>query len=391
MSYEYLKEDVIAVKLCKEIGRIEEHDVKLTPEDEARAIRLHKESIIIDFHIHSRVLPENMGDRELYARSGRVATGFEGIRRSGMTAFMEGFGGNIARRSSPVNWQFEDMLWDLGMRQCDYDHHKEVVTRGYCVNDILEAKKSGRTAIIPMSENAGMIYNDLDRLDVLYGMGIRCMGLSFNHRSFIADGVLEKHDSGISEFGLKVIRRMNRLGMLIDFSHSSNLSIKQGIEASEFPCCFTHMTVKAVQDNLGMENPKGLTDDNMELIAKHEGLIGLEAVPNITSNKSVQTVFDLIDHVDYAVKRVGVDHVAIGTDTLFGDHVGSHKATKGLPQTFGGGDYVKELKATHIDCIENPSQLPNVTRALVARGYSDADIKKIMGENVLKLFEKTIG
>ena len=379
MSYEYLKqENVIPVKLCKVVGRIEEHDVELNPEDEERAMRLHQESIVIDLHLHLRVLPENLEDRRIYARTGRIASGLEGIKRSGLTACLEGFAGNIIMHSSNSFWQFEDVVWDLGMRVGDMDHHKDVVMRGYCVDDILEAKKRGKTAVIPMIENAGVIYNDLERLDVLYGLGIRCMGLTFNNRSFIGDGILEKIDSGLSNFGYKVIERMNRLGILIDFSHSSDLTIRQGIEASEAPCCLSHTIAKAIT-----KGAKGKSDEILELVAKHEGLIGIEAVPNVTSNKEVQTVFDVIDHVDYMVKLVGVDHVAIGTDCMFGDHVGSHKTTQDKD--------LKEFPATHIDYIENPGQFPNVTRALVARGYSDEDIKKIIGGNVLRFLEQTIG
>jgi membrane dipeptidase len=136
------------------------------------------------------------------------------------------------------------------------------------------------------------------------------------------------------------------------------------------------------------DNPKGKPDDILELLAKRGGIIGVEAVPNITSNKTEQSVFDVIDHVDYLVKLVGVEHVAIGTDVQFGDHVAFHKATM---KPLGLEGMVKELKADHMEYIENPGQLPNVTRALVARGYSDEDIQKIMGGNVLRLLRETIG
>lgn len=241
MSYEYLKqENVIPVSLANEVGRIGKHVVELSPEDEERAMRLHKESTVIELHNHFHVLPENLQDFETYARSGRIATGYEGIKQSGMTASLMGIGGSVARRSSPAPWQFDDIVWDLGMRQADMDHHPDVVTRGRSVKDILEAKKSGRTAVFLMIENAGVIGNDLDRLDVLYGLGIRCMGVSYNQKNFIADGLSEKADSGLSDFGFKVVERMNRLGMLIDLCHSSDLSQKQVLEVSEARCCLSH-------------------------------------------------------------------------------------------------------------------------------------------------------
>ncbi len=383
MSYEYLLEDVIPVQMCKVVGRIEELAVELSLKDEERAMGLHQESIVIDFHNHLTVYPEKMENLEIWARSGRLATGFEGVKQSGMTACLCGFGNSPARRSSPTPWQFNDVIWDLGMRQADMDHHQDVVIRAYSVKDILEAKKSARTAVIPHIENAQLIDNDLDRLDVLYGLGVRCMGLTYNSRNTIADGCTERTDCGLSSFGFKVVERMNRLGMLIDLSHSSPIATKEAFEASKAPCCCTHALARGVYDN-----PRGKSDDLIKLMAEHGGLIGIAAVPNLISNKEVQTVFDVIDHVDYLVKLVGIDHVAIGTDALFGDHVSLHKYIRGIMDMTIA---LKELPATHLEYIENPGQWPNITRALVARGYSDDEIKKIIGGNVLRLLEQTIG
>jgi len=384
MSYEYLRQkDVFPFRLAKEIGRIEEHVLELNPADEERVRRIHQESIVIDFHNHLYVLPDDMKDIDTYSRLGRPTTGYKGMKQAGMTACLNGMGGLTARRNCPVPWQFEDVVWDLGMRQADMDHHKDAVMRGYSVKDILEAKKSGKVAIVPHIENGGVIGNDLDKLDVLYGLGIRCMGLSYNSRTPIADGSTERGDGGMSRFGLKVIERMNRLGILIDFSHSSDLSTKEGIEASEAPCCYTHAIARGITDNA-----KGKSDELLEMIAKRGGVIGVEAVPNITSLGEKQTVFDAIDHVEYIVKRVGMDHVAIGTDVMFGDHVAFHKQ---IADSMGLKEAIKAFNADHVEYIENPGQLPNVTRALVARGFSNEEIKKIMGGNVLRLLDKTVG
>ena len=383
MSYEYLKENVIPVTLSKEAGRFEERIVELSQKDEERAMRLHQESIVIDFHLHMTVLPEVMKEFEILSRSGRPAMGFEGIKKSGLSASFCAFGGSMARRSSPTPWQFNDLVWDLGVRQADIDHHQEVVTRGYSAKDIVDAHNSGRTAVIPHIENSQMIENDLDRIDVMYGLGVRCMGLTYNSRTTIGDGCTERSDCGLSSFGLKVIERMNRLGVLIDVSHSSPIAVKEAIESSEAPCCDTHAFARGVHDN-----PKAKSDDLLKLLAERGGVIGVSAVPNITCFKEVQTIFDVMDHVDYIVKLIGVDHVAIGTDSMFGDHVMFHKYIR---EIINLTDMVKDFPATHFEYIENPGQWPNVTRALVARGYSDEDIKKIIGGNVLRLFEQTIG
>lgn len=381
MSYEYLGENVIPVKLAKEVGRVEEKVVPLSPKDEERAKRLHAESILIDLHIHLTILPENLQDMELLTRSGRPAMGFEGVKKSGMTACLSGYGGSHCRRSSPAPWQFQDVVWDLGIRTADIDHHADVVMRAYSVRDILEAKKSGKTAILAMIENAQMIDNDLDRVDVLYGLGYRSLGVTFNARTTVGDGCTERSDAGLSSFGFKVIERMNRLGMLIDLSHSSDLTSRETIEASKAPCCFSHTFARGV-----FNNPRGKSDELLKLLAQKGGVIGIAAVPNLISRKPVQAIFDVLDHLDYIVKLVGIDHVAIGTDCMFGDHVAFHKQMlkiMGLP--------LSEFPAACIDYIENPGEWPNFTRALVARGYTDADIKKILGENVLRILKQVIG
>ena len=383
MSYEYLGENVIPVKLAKEVGRVEEKIVPLSPKDEERAMRLHQESILIDFHIHLTILPENLRDMDTLARSGRPATGFEGVKKSGLTACLSGYGGSMGRRSSPTPWQFQDMIWDLGIRTADNDHHPDVVMRAHSVKDILEAKKTGRTAIFPTIENGQMIDNDIDRVDVLYGLGVRCLGLSYNSRTTVADGCTERTDAGLSTFGFKVIERMNRLGMLIDLSHSSDLASKETIEASKAPCCFTHTFARAA-----FNNPRGKTDDLLKLIAQKGGVIGMAAVPNLISRKPVQTIFDVMDHVDYMVKLVGIDHVAIGTDCMYGDHVEMHRTMRGVMNM---GKALDEFPAPYVECIENPGQWPNFARALVARGYSEEQAKKILGENVLRLLRQTIG
>ena len=171
--------------------------------------------------------------------------------------------------------------------------------------------------------------------------------------------------------------------MLIDLSHSSNATTEEAVEASDAPCCCSHAFAQGKFDS-----PRGKPDAVLRLLAERGGVIGLAAVPNLISHKEVQTVFDVIDHVDYLVDLVGIDHVAIGTDAMFGDHVGLHKYIRGIMDMTAA---LKELPASHIEYIENPGQWPNITRALVGRRYSDDEVKKIIGGNVLRLLEETIG
>lgn len=381
--YAYLHNpSAITVELAPDIGGPRDTVLEIPADKEIRAARLFKESIIFDLHNHVHRLPEHMAqDFESYARSGRVAMGYAGIAKSGMTGCFNGYGGSVGRRSSPQAWQFEDILWDMGMRQADILHHPDVTMVGTCVADIFEAKKRGICAIFANVENAGIIGNEIDRLDVLYGLGVRCLGLSYNQRNTLADGSGEEEPGGLSRFGRKAVVRMNQLGMLMDFAHSSDRAILDTLEISKAPCCLSHSIPRALRDH-----PKAKSDELLKKIAAADWVFGIQSVPNVTSSKKEQSIFDVADQIDHCVEVMGIEHVAIGTDSMFGSHLDLHKCISkmmGHGETAYNGEYVKYL--------ENPGEWPNVGRVLVARGYSDQDIVKLLGMNIVRLLEKTIG
>ena len=381
--YSYLgTPSVVPVELAPDVEGPRDRILELPEDQEKRAMCLHHEAIVFDLHNHVHRLARNMErDFELYARSGRVAIGFGGIARSGLTACFNGYGGSAGRRSSPQAWQFDDVLWDIGTRQADIYHHPETATIGTCVADIHRAKKEGRCAIFVNIENAGIIGNELDRIDVLYGLGARCLGLSYNQRSTIADGTNERVDGGLSVFGEKVVERMNRLGILIDLAHSSDQTILDTLQVSSKPCCVSHALPQALSSH-----PKAKSDEMLKKIAQAGWVLGVQAVPNVTSDKPYQSIFDVADQIEHCVSVMGVDHVAVGTDAMFGDHRGLHRCISRMmahPE--------KELVGEYIEYLENPGEMPNMARVLVSRGFSDEDIAKILGLNVVRLLEKTIG
>lgn len=381
--YSYLNDpNVVPVELAPDVNGPWDRRLEIPADQEERAMTLFRESIVIDLHNHVHRLPLNMlRDFETYARNGRVANGYAGIRKSGMTACFNGYGGSAGRRSSPQAWQFEDILWDLGTRQADIYHHPEIATPGTCVADIFRAKETGRCAVFANVENAGIIGNEIDRLDVLYGFGVRCMGLSYNQRNTVADGSSEKEDGGLSRFGEKVVLRMNQLGILMDFAHSSDRAILDTLPLSTVPCCVSHSVPKALNNH-----PKARSDEILKKIAEAGWVFALQSVPNVTSDKEYQSIFDVADQIDHCVGVMGIEHVAIGTDAMFGNHLDLHRCISkmmGHPDKAWNGEYVEYL--------ENPGEMPNVARVLVSRGYSDEDIKKLLGMNVVRLLEKTIG
>jgi len=255
---------------------------------------------------------------------------------------------------------------------------------GFCAEDIRKAKKEGKQLVMAQFEPQ-TIGLRLDRIDTLYGLGVRMMLLTFNSRNYVGDGCGERTNSGLSYFGLDVVERMNKVGMMIDLSHCGDQTTLDTIEASKDPVQFNHTGARAL-------NPKCKrlkTDEQMKALAEKGGLMGISAVPNQLSNARSQGVQDMLNHIDYAVKLIGIDHVAIGLDNVFGDQVAHHRA--GAKTVFLLSRIGQELNADYMEGIESPEEWPNITRGLVSRGYSDQEIEKIIGGNALRIIEQVVG
>lgn len=255
-------------------------------------------------------------------------------------------------------------------------------TLALSAEDIRRAKKEGKEAVMFQLEPQ-TIGPVLDRVDIGYELGVRCMLLTFNTRNFLGDGCGEKSNSGLSNLGFDVVERMNKVGMLIDLSHCGERTTLDAIEASKDPVLINHAGARTL--NPIMSRLK--SDEQIHALAEKEGVFGVSAIPNQLSNVKRQGINDLLNHVDYVVKLAEVDHVAIGLDICFDDHVAFHRTLiKRLMRGTG-----QELNADYMEGIESPEEWKNITRGLVSRGYSDQEIEKIIGGNALRIIEQVVG
>lgn len=229
-------------------------------------------------------------------------------------------------------------------------------------NQIKEANKKGKIAAILSIEGGEALEGDLGVLRVLYRLGVRLLTLTWNQRNQIADGIGESRTgSGLTEFGLKVIDEMNDLGMLIDVSHLSETGFWDVVKRSKAPIVASHSNCYALCPHL-----RNLKDEQIKALADKGGVIGITFVPNfLTQEKRKTTVEDVVKHIDHLVEKVGVDYVGLGSD---------FDGTGGLPLGLEGVDKV-----------------PNITKGLLDRGYKEKDIKKILGENFLRVFKEVVG
>jgi len=371
------------MRLTKQVGRVDSMVVPLDREQQTRFERLMDTITMVDMHEHPMVLTDDVNDLHTYFRSHTYEWAYEAVRHGGWTAVGTANGLSCSANSSDGSFsRFEDLLEEVALMQADLTKNASDVLRITSAADVLNARQRGAIAFLPTVEHLALGH-ELHRVDVLYGVGVRLAGLTYMRKTYVGDGQNERTDCGLSELGIEVVRRMNDLGMVIDLSHAGSRTALEAIEHSQAPVVFSHNAAHAI-----WPTARTRCDKDFVACADKGGLVCVTAVPNSLSNDPHQNINCVLDHYDYLVKLVGVDHVGIGTDTLVGDHVGFHKlgasrrAASGLPSTF---------PAEYLNGLESPADGKNIIRGLIARGYSDEDIARIAGLNAIDLLRRTIG
>src|SRR5229473_2254059 len=374
-SFQYLEAgvDYAEFKLAREIDRVPSRRVEVSSEQETRVQTLLEQCLVISLHDHAFVVPENPEQIFEYRRAGRDWTGYEGMAVSGMDAIFDCLMDGTACITSKAGWKWDDIIWDLGMRLSDIAH-QEMVIRAETTQDILRAKQNGQIAFIPSLEAATPIENELDRLDVLYGLGIRSSGIAYSEANTLGCGLREQSDGGLTEFGRAAVLRMNKLGIAIDISHSGDQTSMDTIEVSDKPIFITHVGARALWNT-----PRMKPDEIFKACAARGGVIGIEAAPHTTLTKKHprHSIESFMEHFEYIANLVGIEHIAFGPDTMFGDHVALHNLfAASLSITSSRGQVPIDF-VEYVDGTENPAEaFPNIVRWLVSHGYSDDDITK---------------
>ncbi len=253
----------------------------------------------------------------------------------------------------------------------EIDDHSDEVVIALTTEDVLQAKKEGKLAAILSFEGAEPILSELGLLRIFYRLGFRNIGLTWNYRNAVADGGYEGvAGGGLSSFGREVVREMNRLGMMIDIAHLAPAGMRDVLKISERPVIHSHQGVNALAPNA----TRTLHDEMLEAIAANGGVFCVTTVPQaLTDRGEDATINTFLDHVDYAVKVMGIDHVGLGADF---DVLQSHLEKPLSPWLKG---------------LEEADKWPLVTAGLCDRGYTESDIRKILGLNLLRVFKEVIG
>lgn len=382
-AYDYLTpgEDYMEFALTSK-DRIPEYLVPLTAEQEQRSLRLAAEKMIISMHEHPVYNPLELNQYGMQRHRGRSFCAYEGLAESYLDCTFDNLMNGSCWITSHNGWKWTDVVHDLGMRLCDVAH-QDFLVHVRTVDEILRAREQRKIAWVACIEGAMPIENELDRIDILYGLGVRLLGLTYSESSVLGSGLKEARDAGLTAFGRKAVQRMNKVGMLIDVSHGSTLTAIDAAELSSVPICLSHTGARSLWNSKRLA-----TDEAIKAVAAGGGVVGIEAAPHttITRNRRTHDIDSVMEHFEYVANLIGIDHVCFGTDTNWGDHVGLHGLFAKALSTAETRNTEEFPRVTHVKGVENPRESSkNLLRWMVAHGYSDEDIEKVMGGNVLRV------
>ena len=385
-SFDYLEagRDYRNYDLASETDRVPPYTVEVSDDQESRVWRLLGAHPAISLHDHLEVAPDDITLMDAWVREGRMATGYAGLARSGLAAVFENFGDGTATITSKSGWKWSDVIADVGMRYADWAH-QDFVVRAETVADIHAAFANGQVAAIPSLEAATPIENELDRIDILYGLGIRMLGVVYSEGNALGAGCREASDGGLTGFGLRAVERMNRLGMLIDVSHAGDRTSLDTIRASRAPVVISHSGSREL-----WPISKCKPDDVIRACGERGGVIGIEAAPGTTMVRpdlETASIETFMRHFEYCVDLVGIDGVTFGPDTFFGDHAASYGTPSGALLASGDSEY-DAVVPEYVVGLENIGEFPNIVRWLVKHGYSDDEIAKAIGGNTLRVLDQ---
>ncbi len=276
------------------------------------------------------------------------------------------------------------------------DHLRGVLRRATAPADVERAHADGEGCLyftgngVPLTQQWVSVEDELRYVKVFFQLGIRMMHVTYNRRNRLGDGCAETANGGLSDFGRAAVGEMNRVGVIVDVAHSGWQTSMDAARESSKPMVASHTTCGGLYPHI-----RSKPDEVLRAIADTGGYAGICCIPRfLRRNGDIRA---LLDHVDYAVKMLGADHVAIGTDVAYTSQHAAAENRKIPPRRPQRTRFAALWPEDDFETTQEMSRSlawtnwPLFTVGLVQRGYSDADIGKIVGENVLRVARAALG
>lgn len=333
----------------------EESRIQIDSEVDARAAALINGALVCD-----AVVPWTQ-----YGRSELRESTFPRYRECGFNFISLSL---TSDRESP-----RDLLHALGQVRREVLGDPDLLLVG-SASEIDKAQTENRLAISLNVQGTNNLGGDLNLVEPYLNLGIRQMLLVYNKKNMVGDGCHERTDSGLSGFGVELIQEMNRVGMIVDCSHCGLQTSLEAIDASTMPAVFSHSNAKAICDH-----DRNITDEQAKTCAESGGWIGLNGV-GIFLGESEELVPQYFRHIDYMCELVGAEHVGLGTDFVY-DADDMQRYMKSIKSPESGG---YERMADFFQ----PEQLKQLVGLMINAGYTDPDIKGILGGNYRRVADR---
>jgi len=257
--------------------------------------------------------------------------------------------------------------------------HDDDFMRIDSINDLKRVKKSNKIGILLGLQNSDQ-FRRPDDVDFFRGLGQRVSQLTYNARNLIGNGSTERHDEGISDFGVAIIERMNKVGMAVDVSHCGDRTTLDAFEISKKPVLITHSNCRGLVPG----HPRLKTDEAIKRVGQAGSVMGITGVRMFVRAAEPTTLEHVLDHFDYVAKLIGPEHLGVGSDMdLYGYDAMPAELNKKLRASYKGSYGFREK--IDIEGLDHPQRMFDLTEGLIRRKYSDQDIQNILGGNFARV------
>ena len=285
---------------------------------------------------------------------------------------------------------YHEQIRETLLRIAEWNRHFEqssdLIMPVKSADDIRLAKQLGKVGIMFGAQNCSPIEDDIGMVEVMRELNLMIMQLTYNNQSLLACGCYEAEDSGVTRFGRQVIKEMNRVGMIVDMSHSAERSTLEAIEISERPIVISH-----ANPNTFHMAKRNKSDRVLKALGASGGLLGFSLYPFHLKNGSDCTLNEFCEMVADTAELMGVDHIGIGTDLC---QEQPHSVLEWMRNgrwskdtDYGEGSKANADRPKPLAWFRDSRDFPNITDGLLARGFSPPEVTKIMGQNWLNLLD----